>query len=142
MRACMPPLSMFWIASGLAGFLIDRIDADRVLAAFPHRLAIDVRRPARAIADVNEPSVRMNVNGAGHLRRLARRRVVERVFRKERALARSTRRCSAVDLQLVLPFEIQVHERLRRMEVEMTRLIIRSRHSARSTAGWSRCRSL
>jgi hypothetical protein len=66
------------------------------------------------------------VNRTGHLRRLARGWVLERVLGEERFLLDGLPIDDTVDLQLVLPLEVQVHEGLRRMKVDVARLITES----------------
>src|SRR4029453_9370345 len=71
-------------------------------------------------------AVRMNVDRGGRLRRLARRGGVERVPCEQRLRLDGLAIDDAINHKLVLPLQVEEHERLRRVEVDVTRLISKS----------------
>ena len=91
-RRWMVCASMFWISVGSPRRRIDREHRDVVLAALEHLLAADLLGAGVAVGHVDEPAVRMDVDGAGHLRVAVVGAVGERVLDEHRRRAAACRR--------------------------------------------------
>src|SRR5262245_26866761 len=106
--------------SRLAGGLVDRVHHDAVLAALEHPLALEFHRVLRAIRSIEEPAVRVHVDGAGRLTRLAVRRLGQR-FRAEGDLRIDPAALHLVRVHLVLGLDRDIYPGLRRMKIQMPR---------------------
>src|SRR5580704_341085 len=112
----------------LAGLRVDGERRDIAFAGAEHLHAVDVldagshcRRDARAVAEIDELAVGMNVNRSGALNRDAMVRIAQSLLGEQRLGIKIAVRLELVDDELALPFDRQIDPRLGRMEVEMPR---------------------
>src|SRR5580692_7169466 len=94
----------------------ENLDAVDVLDAGPHR-----QRDARAVAEIDDLAVGMNVNRSGALNRDAMVRIGQGFLGEQRLGVEIAVRLELVDDELALPFDRQIDPRLSRMEVEVPR---------------------
>src|SRR5690348_12347128 len=103
---------------GLTAALVDHECGNCVLATCSELLAVALDRPAGAVADIDDMSVRMDVDRTHHLLRPQVPRLLQRRehvgWRWIQIVA-----TQVVHLQLILALHRDVHPRLRRMKVDM-----------------------
>src|SRR5215471_1676164 len=107
--------------SRFRGVLIDRESRDVVFAAVKDLLARERNRSGVAIGQINDASIRVDVNRSRALTRPDIARIGERLFDEERLRAECPVGFQFVDIELILPLDRHEHPRLRRMKIEMAR---------------------
>src|SRR5580704_8881262 len=112
----------------LAGLRVDGECRDIAFAGTEHFHAVDVLdagshrgRDARAVAEIDDLAVGVNVNRSGALNRDAMVRIAQGFLGEQRLGVEIAVRLELVDDELALPFDRQIDPRLGRMEVEVPR---------------------
>src|ERR1700690_2338246 len=89
---------------GFASFLVNSKDSNCVFSTAEDRCTVEIHGVRRAIANVNNPAVRMHVNSAGRLGGMNILRIRQGVFDKLRSRAEGAVIKHSVHLKLVLGF--------------------------------------